>query len=1021
MKLCPPATELETPAADDSAGKSKRRAGRQAPPYRVVLRRLALLILVFSMLPGLPARAQDGEVEVDVRSILQAMTVADRVGQLFMVSFPGNDPQAESDIADLIRNYRVGSVLLQSQNDNFRNFNPDGSAADTPQQLIRLTNRLQALAFDGDLPAESALQPGTEVVQPLTVPEDRGVTLPLLIAINQEGDGYPNSELVSGFSPLPSNMALGATWSPRDATAAGRIVGQELATVGVNLLLGPSLDVLDTPPIAQTNLGTRSFGGSPYWVGRLGRAYVGGVHEGSNGRVATVAKHFPGQGSSDRLPDEEVATIQKSVEELAEVELAPFAAAVRPGTLEGLLLDAQFAGGAPAEDAGWVDPAWQASTMSDALLSSHVRYAGLQGSSESIPPISLAPQLGQDLLGSSTFIDPAFADWRQQERGVVVSDALGAPSLRLYYDPTLQSFPHKRIAQEALVAGNDILNLSQFALTEDWPDQLANIKDTIQFFQDKYVSDDDFRRRVDVAVTRIIALKAKLYPELNLRGALVTASEELNSEVGGTVLAASDQPARIAEIARDAVTLLSPSPAELAQRMPTGPGPNDDILIFTDARTGRECASEECPAFPLVQPTALENIILRLYGPEASGQMTPERIHSLTFDQLRAYLLEEPTDLPPEEIDRLVEDATWLVFAMLDEDPQVESSTALSQFLNERPVSRERKRLVAIAYNAPFYLDATDVSKLTAYFGVYSKIEPFLEASVRALFREFTPTGAPPVDISGINYVLAEKLRPDPARAIPLQLPDVRVQMGSNTFTTNVGDTLRVVAGPILDYNGRLVPDNTAVSFRLQQRGDQFELPLGESGTTDGFAEASVVLERPGDFEVSVTGGQAAGSLSLILNIVDEEGQAQVAVATPTATPTLEPTATPTPTGTPTATPRPTMTPTPTATPTPVLPLPPQRVDPGSFGISLFTIVLVALAGLLIFQATAELPEAVVRKLLLAAIGGLLAYSLYGVGLFPGADWMQRQWRPWGAALVTIIGCLLPLLALWVRRELSRR
>lgn len=961
---------------------------------------IVLLALLFVLVPPPLARAQQGDI--DVQPILDAMTAEDRVGQLFMVSFSGNDVAPTSDIAQLVRDYRIGGLFISSSNGNFQNLSPDGVPLDTPAAVLRLTNRLQALAFDGELPEAGALAPSTDDVGRLAVPEDRGVTLPLLIALEQEGDGYPNTQLFGGFTPLPSNMALGATWSPLESALVGRIVGKELASVGVNLLLGPSLDVLDSPrPDPQTSLGVRSFGGNSYWVGRMGRAFIGGVHEGSDGRVATAASHFPGQGSSDRLSDEEVATIQKSAEELEAVELAPFAASVRPGTLDTLLPPPGLA----RPDGETVS---DASTTTDALLSTHVRYAGLQGSSEGIPPISLAPQLGQDLLTR-----PDFAEWHSNHDGVTMSDSLGAPAVRRYYDPTLQSFPNKRIAQEAFLAGNDLLLLSRFGLTGDWQEESSNIRATIEFFQDKYRSDDDFRRRVDAAVRRILTLKARLYPSLDLRGALVDGTD-LATRVG-------NDSASVSQVARDAVTLISPSQAELAQRMPTGPGPNDTILIFSDARTTRECSTDECPEFPLIRPTALEEIILRLYGPAASGQMTPGRIQSLTFSQLSDYLNGQPTDPPAEEIDRLIDDADWLVFALLDPDPAVPSSQALRQFLSQQAVSRERKRLIGIAYNTPYNLDATDIAKLTAYFAAYAKTEPFLEASMRALFREFTPTGSSPVDIAGVNYSLAEKLKPDPTRPIALQLPDVRVQMGTNTFTVRVDETLRVVAGPILDYNGRLVPDGTNAVFKLQRRSDQFELPLGETGTQDGFAETSVILERPGDFEVRVESGQASGSLSLILNIVDEEeGEAQVAVATATATPTALPTATPTETLTPTPSPTFLPTPTPTPTPTPVLPLPPRRVDGGAFGVSLLSILLVIVSSMLVYRSTAEVPNRALRKTLVMALCGLLAYSLYGLGLLPAASWMQRQWRPWGAALITLAGCLLPLTLLWARRELRR-
>ena len=967
------------------------RAPRRAPARWLIW--LVQAALWCSLLPPpSPAAAQDAPA--DPTAILNAMTVADRIGQLFIVTFTGNDVGPESAIAGLIRDYRVGSVLISPANGNFTNLTPEGAPADTPQQVTRLTNQLQALAFDGTLSPEQALSPQSDDLQALPVPGNRGVTLPLLIGVTEDGNGYPGSSLRSGFTALPSAMALGATWSPQNAAEAGQIVGNELAAVGVNLLLGPSLDVLDMPrPDPQTTLGVRSLGGSAYWVGRLGRAYIGGVHLGSQGRVATIAKHFPGQGSSDRLPDEEIATIQKSAEALAAVELAPFAAVARPGTLRELLPDQPDLP--------------DTSTVTDGLQSVHIRYAGLQGSSESIPPISLAPQLSQDLLGSA-----AFTAWRNAGSGLVMSDDLGAMAIRRYYDPTLQSFPHKRVAQDALLAGNDLLLLGSWSLDGSEASALANIKDTIVFFREKYSSDADFRRRVDAAVLRIVTLKARLYPNLDLRNTLVD---------GQALDSAEGVEAKVAGIARDAITLLSPSAAELAQRMPTGPGPDDTILFVADARTVRECPADACPLFSLIEPNALAEIVLRLYQP--SGQVAPERVASLTFEQLDTWLNASGDDAAAplnQEISTLIDAADWIVFGLLDNAEGARGADVLRQFLTERPVSREQKRLIAIAYDAPFFLDATDITKLTAYFAAYGKTEPLLEASMRVLFREWTPTGASPVDISSINYVLADKLLPDAAQSIPLSVPDVRVQMGSNTFTAKVGDTLRVVAGPIYDNNGRLVPDNTPVSFKLKQRSDQFELPLGQTGTKDGLAETSVLLERPGDYEVQVQSGSAAGSLSLVLNIVDAaQGEAQVAVATPTATPSPVPTETPTPTPTPTATPEPSQTPAAGQVDVASPPKPLRRVDLGAFFLALASIGVALAAAWMAAQRRGWQPTLTLRLLLLMAIGGLAAYLLYGLGWVPGATGLQRALRPWGAALVTLAGCALPWMV-WQLRDRAR-
>ena len=440
------------------------------------------------------------------KQIMEGMSVADKVGQLFLVTFQGYDTSAESDIATLVRDYRVGGVALLPPNGNFRNvpvltspITPTATITptrrlNTPQQIATLANVLQLLALSPaqaitrtvSLTATAAItptvKPGSKVkpkAQPAPVMAIPGV--PLLIALDWTGDDSSFLAGTGGFTPLPSAMALGATWTPELAEQVGAVMGQELHAAGVSLLLGPTLDVLDVPrPGSKGDLDTRTFGGDPFWVGKLGQAFIRGVQTGSNGAVVTAAKHFPGQGGSDRRPEDEVATVQKSMEQLRQIELAPFGAVT--------------AGGDP-----------QAAGTTAALMTSHIRYRGFQGNIRQLtPPISLAPQL-QDLMGLQEFVD-----WRAGG-GVLVSESLGVPALRRYYDPTLTKFPHRQVAQDAFLAGNDLLYLDRFALTDDWPAQMAAITETILFFQEKYRSDDAFRGRVDASVERILTLKQQAY------------------------------------------------------------------------------------------------------------------------------------------------------------------------------------------------------------------------------------------------------------------------------------------------------------------------------------------------------------------------------------------------------------------------------------------------------------------------------------------------------------------------------
>jgi len=309
-------------------------------------------ILVSLLLPISLGAQDEGDF---IQVLMDGMSVEEKVGQLFLVTFAGSDSGLGSDAAELIMEYRVGGVVLLTDNGNFTN------AENSPLQVANLTNSLQALASS----------------QPLT-----GTTtfVPLFIAITQDGDGFPYTEITAGVTEAPNNMALGATWNVNNAEKIGEVVGRELGAMGLNMLLGPSLDVLDNPrPGLKGDLGTRVFGGDPYWVGEFGQAYIRGVHQGGEGRVAVVAKHFPGLGGSDRRADEEVATVQKSLQELRKIELAPF-----------------FAVTQLKED----DP----QAMADALMTSHIRYRGFQGNIRQLTrPISFDPQALQALMALSEF------------------------------------------------------------------------------------------------------------------------------------------------------------------------------------------------------------------------------------------------------------------------------------------------------------------------------------------------------------------------------------------------------------------------------------------------------------------------------------------------------------------------------------------------------------------------------------------------------------------------------------------
>ena len=98
---------------------------------------------------------------------------------------------------------------------------------------------------------------------------------------------------------MPNQLAVGAAWDPAYAQALGTILGQELAAVGINMLLGPSLDVLDPPGRQPSGIrATSTYGSDSWWVAENGAAFIQGIADGSDGRVLTVPGHFRDRGAA---------------------------------------------------------------------------------------------------------------------------------------------------------------------------------------------------------------------------------------------------------------------------------------------------------------------------------------------------------------------------------------------------------------------------------------------------------------------------------------------------------------------------------------------------------------------------------------------------------------------------------------------------------------------------------------------------------------------------------------------------
>jgi beta-N-acetylhexosaminidase len=328
---------------------------------------------------------------------------------------------------------------------------------------------------------------------------------------------------------------------------------------------------------------------------------------------------------------------------------------------------------------------------------------------------------------------------------------------------------------------------------------------------------------------------------------------------------------------------------------------------------------------------------------------------------------------------------------MLNESAEVPASQALRRFLAERPDLFQQKRLVVFSFNSPYYLDATNISKITAYFGLYSKSPSFFEVAARLLFRELSPEGALPVSVPGIGYDLISATSPNPDQIIPLffdsSLPvESETPTGPATTTTpepasspefQLGALIPVRTGVIYDHNGNPVPDDTTVQFLITINGEVNTLL--EAETASGIAQAGIQGISTGKWEVRAVSEPARQSDVLHFEIPSETGEII------TITPTPMPTQTPTPTETPTVTP-------------PILttPEPPQEARPDLSDWTM-SILLTTIVGLASYRLAAQVGQVRwgVRGGFISLIGGLAAYSYLALGL-PGSQSVLEKSGAWG-------------------------
>ncbi|MFV0441656.1 MAG: glycoside hydrolase family 3 N-terminal domain-containing protein [Lachnospirales bacterium] len=226
---------------------------------------------------------------------ISMMTLEEKIAQLFIVTpetisdVNGATKVSEMSISTFVK-YPVGGVILM------------GGNVVNPSQLKTFTNDLQQMSISEN-------------------------SIPLFISIDEEGGQVSRIASNPNFDvPVFRNLSE-ITESYDNACYVGSSIGQYLSEYGINLDFAPVADVLTQS--SNTVVGKRAFSSDYTVVSTMVQGMIDGLHEYN---ILTSAKHFPGHGNTTGDSHDGFAYSDKTLEEIQNLELIPFAKAIESGT-----------------------------------------------------------------------------------------------------------------------------------------------------------------------------------------------------------------------------------------------------------------------------------------------------------------------------------------------------------------------------------------------------------------------------------------------------------------------------------------------------------------------------------------------------------------------------------------------------------------------------------------------------------------------------------------------------------------
>jgi beta-N-acetylhexosaminidase len=358
------------------------------------------------------------------------LTLDEKIGQIFCLDFRtwkegDNDKfditEINENVKNIISNFHIGGVILF------------GANCKNKRQLTKLVSDLK----------NCAIESGNK---------------PLLIAIDQEGGGV--ERFTFDRKRFEDNEEIGKKDNHEDAAfMKGKLIGKELAEIGINCDLAPVVDVNSNPKNPVINV--RSFGSNPDLVSKCGVKFMEGLR---SENIISTAKHFPGHGDTSVDSHVSLPMITKNYEEIEKLELVPF---------KGMI------------DAGV-----------DMIMTAHIEMPNIDSTRV------ISKNDGKEICLPATLSKVILTDVLRKKlnfKGVVVTDSLVMKSISL-------NFNKSEAVKMAINAGADIILMP---VKINRPDKIQKFKTIVEDVKKAVESGEIDISRIDNAVENILNLKEK--------------------------------------------------------------------------------------------------------------------------------------------------------------------------------------------------------------------------------------------------------------------------------------------------------------------------------------------------------------------------------------------------------------------------------------------------------------------------------------------------------------------------------